>query len=133
MAKTVKLYLASADGRYVEKELDCVYVNLGNGYMGIFPEHQPEFYRVNIGSVRYAENGKDVEKFFLDSWVQIETNAVRIAAETVMDEISKDYVSKLESEVEELSNKLLSTEEEDKRLEIENDIRKKQDILSFVQ
>ncbi len=133
MAKTIKLYVASDQGDYIERELNHVYVNVGDGYMAIFPEHQPEFYRVNIGSVRYADNGKDIEKFFIDGWVQIESDAVRIAAENLMDKISKDYISKLESEIEEFSNKLLSTEDEDKRLEIRNEIAKKQDIVSFAQ
>jgi F-type H+-transporting ATPase subunit epsilon len=127
----MKLFIASSTGKHIEVEAREVYIETDDGDLGVLPGHQPEFYSVGAGFVRFKDkDGNEVTKLLFNGFVQIEPEVVRIGVQEIYDPGEVD-VSSVEKEVAELKEKLASLTEEDAeaRQGIEAEIRMRETLI----
>jgi len=127
----MKLLIASSTGKHIEVETKEVYIETDDGDLGVLPGHQPEFYSVGAGFVRFKDkDGNEVTKLLFNGFVQIEPEVVRIGVQEIYDPGEVD-VSSVEKEVAELKEKLASLTEEDAeaRQGIEAEIRMRETLI----
>jgi len=127
----MKFQLASATGKHYEAEAKEVYVETDDGDIGVLPGHQPEFYSVGAGFVICRDiNGNEVKKLVYNGFVQIEPEAVRIGAQEIYEPGQVD-LEKVEKELSALREELssLSEEEEERKDELEAEIKRKETLL----
>ena len=127
----MKLLIASSTGKHIEVETKEVYIETDDGDLGVLPGHQPEFYSVGAGFVRFRDkDGSEVTMLLFNVFVQIEPEVVRIGVQEIYDPGEVD-VSSVEKEVAELKEKLASlTEEEiEARQNIETEIRMRETLI----
>jgi F-type H+-transporting ATPase subunit epsilon len=127
----MKLFIASSTGKHIEVEAREVYIETDDGDLGVLPGHQPEFYSVGAGFVRFKDkDGNEVTKLLFNGFVQIEPEVVRIGVKEIYDPENVD-VSSVEKELAELKEKLasLSEEETEARRSIELEIRARENLI----
>jgi len=127
----MKFQLASATGKHYEAEAKEVYVETDDGDLGVLPGHQPEFYSVGAGFVVCRDvNGNEIKKLVYNGFVQIEPDAVRIGVQEIYEPGQVD-LEKVEKELTALREELssLSEEEEERKGELEAEIRRKEALL----
>ncbi|RUM44416.1 MAG: ATP synthase F1 subunit epsilon [Desulfurobacterium sp.] len=127
----MKLFIASSTGKHLEVEAKEVYIETDDGDLGVLPGHQPEFYSVGAGFVKFKDKeGNEVTKLLFNGFVQIEPEVVRIGVQEIYEPGDVD-VSSLEKEVEELKEKLasLSEEEVETRQHIESEIKARETLI----
>ncbi|MEO2083278.1 MAG: F0F1 ATP synthase subunit epsilon [Desulfurobacteriaceae bacterium] len=127
----MKFLLASATGKHFEAEVREVYIETDDGDIGVLPGHQPEFYSVGAGFVVWKDKeGREKRKLIYNGYVQIEPDAVRIGVEEIY-EPGEVKVEEVEREIAGLKERLssLSEEEEEKRAEIEAEIKRKETLI----
>ncbi|TCK03852.1 F0F1 ATP synthase subunit epsilon [Phorcysia thermohydrogeniphila] len=127
----MKLLIASSTGKHIELETKEVYIETDDGDLGVLPGHQPEFYSVGAGFVKFKDKeGNEVTKLLFNGFVQIEPDVVRIGVQEIYDPEEVD-VSSLEKEVAELKERLasLSEEEVEARQSVEAEIRMKETLI----
>jgi len=125
------LLIASSTGEHIEAKVKEVYIETDDGDLGVLPGHQPEFYSVGAGFVRFKDvEGNEVTKILFKGFIQIEPDIVRIGVEDLYEpgEINVEEVGK---EVAELKEKLssLSEEEEEARRRLESEIEKRESLI----
>jgi F-type H+-transporting ATPase subunit epsilon len=128
---SLKLFIASSTGRHVEVETPEVYIETDEGELGVLPGHQPEFYSVSAGYVRFKEkDGGEVKKLVFNGFAQIEPDTVRIGAQEIYEDGEVD-VSLVEREIEELKGKLssLPEEEEEAKKKLEREISVRESLI----
>jgi F-type H+-transporting ATPase subunit epsilon len=129
---SIELHIASLSGKQIKASVKEVYVETADGVVGVLPGHQPEFYSVGAGTVKYIEeNGKEGETVVYDGFVQIEPYAVRIGVKDIV-KPSEINVQEIKAEIENLKAKIegLSEEESEKISEIEKEIEKRESLIS---
>jgi len=127
----MKLFIASSTGKHLEVEAKEVYIETDDGDLGVLPGHQPEFYSVGAGFVKFKDKeGREVTKLLFNGFVQIEPEVVRIGVQEIYEPGDVD-VSSLEKEVEELKEKLasLGEEEVETRQHIESEIKARETLI----
>ena len=128
------LLIASSTGEHIEAKVKEVYIETDDGDLGVLPGHQPEFYSVGAGFVRFKDvEGNEVTKILFKGFIQIEPDIVRIGVEDLYEpgEINVEEVGK---EVAELKEKLssLSEEEEEARHKLESEIAQRESLIKKV-
>ena len=127
----IKLFIASSTGKHIEAEAKEVYIETDDGDLGVLPGHQPEFYSVSAGFVRFKDKeGNEVTKLLFNGFVQIEPDVVRIGVQEVYEPEEVD-VSSVEKEIAELKERLssLAEEESEARQGIESEIRMRESLI----
>ena len=125
------LLVASSTGKHVEKKVKEIYIETDDGDLGVLPGHQPEFYSVSVGVLRFKDvEGEEEEKVLFKGFVQIEPDVVRIGVEDFFDSSEVD-VEKIEKEISAIKEKLesLSPEEENIRGKLETVVAKLENLL----
>ena len=127
----MNLLIASSTGKHIETKVKEIYIETDDGDLGILPGHQPEFYSVGAGFVKFKDSeGSEVTKILFKGFVQIEPDIVRIGVEDVYEprEINVEEVGK---KIAELKEKLssLSEEEEEARYKLESEIAKRESLI----
>ncbi len=125
------LLIASSTGKHIEAKVREVYIETEDGELGVLPGHQPEFYSVGAGFVRFKDSeGNEVTKILFKGFVQIEPDIVRIGVEELYEPGEVD-VEEVGKEISELKEKLssLSEEEEEARHKLESEIAKRESLI----
>ena len=127
----MNLLIASSTGKHIETKVKEIYIETDDGDLGVLPGHQPEFYSVGAGFVKFKDSeGSEVTKILFKGFVQIEPDIVRIGVEDVYEpgEINVEEVGK---KIAELKEKLssLSEEEEEARYKLESEIAKRESLI----
>ncbi len=103
--------------RYEAEGVKSAIIPLGDGYMGILPNHANFMGRIGMGpaSIRLAQG----ERVFMvrGGWVHIQDNVVELAASEVIDKkVPDEEMAQLKRKVEELESRTVE-EVEKKRIE----------------
>lgn len=125
------LLIASSTGKHIEAKAKEIYIETDDGDLGILPGHQPEFYSVGAGFVKFKDNeGNEVTKILFKGFVQIEPDIVRIGVEDIY-EPGEINVEEVEKKIAELKEKLssLSEEEEEARHKLESEIAQRENLI----
>jgi len=125
------LLIASSTGKHIEAKAKEIYIETDDGDLGILPGHQPEFYSVGAGFVKFKDNeGNEVTKILFKGFVQIEPDIVRIGVEDIY-EPGEINVEEVEKKIAELKEKLssLSEEEEEARHKLESEIAQRESLI----
>ena len=125
------LLIASSTGKHVEAKVEEIYIDTDDGDLGILPGHQPEFYSVGAGFVKFKDSeGNEVTKILFKGFVQIEPEIVRIGVEDIYEpgEINVEEVGKKIAELKERLSSL-SEEEEEARHKLESEIAKRESLI----
>ncbi|MEO2068778.1 MAG: F0F1 ATP synthase subunit epsilon [Desulfurobacteriaceae bacterium] len=125
------LLLASSTGKHIEAKVKEIYIETDDGDLGVLPGHQPEFYSVSAGVLKFKDvEGKEEEKVLFKGFVQIEPEIVRIGVEDFFDPNKLD-VERIEKEISAIKEKLesLSPEGESIRGKLETVVAKLENLL----
>lgn len=126
----MELFIASSTGKHVEAKTKTVYMEIDGDAIGILPKHQPEFYSVNNGIVKFKDSrDNDVTRILLNGFVQIEPDAVRIAVENIY-EPEEINVEEVKKEIKDLKKKLSSLSTDSKaEQELKSEIVQKEFLI----
>ncbi|GAB6076261.1 F0F1 ATP synthase subunit epsilon [Desulfurobacterium crinifex] len=125
------LLIASSTGKHIEAKAKEIYIETDDGDLGILPGHQPEFYSVGAGFVKFKDSeGNEVTKILFKGFVQIESDIVRIGVEDIY-EPGEINVEEVEKKIAELKEKLssLSEEDEEARHKLESEIAQRENLI----
>jgi len=125
------LLIASSTGKHIEAKVKEIYIETDDGDLGILPGHQPEFYSVGAGFVKFKDSeGNEVTKILFKGFVQIEPDIVRIGVEDIY-EPGEINIEEVEKKIAELKEKLssLSEEEEEARHKLESEIAQRESLI----
>jgi F-type H+-transporting ATPase subunit epsilon len=128
------LLIASSTGKHIEAKVKEIYIETDDGDLGVLPGHQPEFYSVGAGFVKFKDSeGNEVTKVLFRGFVQIEPDIVRIGVEDIY-EPGEVNVKEVEEKIAELKEKLssLSEEEEEARHKLESEIAQRESLIKKV-
>ncbi|ADY73890.1 ATP synthase epsilon chain [Desulfurobacterium thermolithotrophum DSM 11699] len=124
----MELLIASSTGKHIEAKAKEVYIETDDGDLGVLPGHQPEFYSISAGFVRFKDiEGKETVKLLFNGFVQIEPEIIRIGVQDIY-EPEEVNIEIIENEISELKEKLssLSEEETETRQRLESEISKRE-------
>jgi F-type H+-transporting ATPase subunit epsilon len=125
------LLIASSTGKHIETKVKDIYIETDDGDLGVLPGHQPEFYSVGAGFVKFKDSeGNDITKVLFKGFVQIEPDIVRIGVENIY-EPEEINVEEVEKKIVELKERLssLSEEEEEARHRLESEIARRETLV----
>jgi len=110
MASTFLLEIATPDRKFFSGEVEMVILRTPEGYMGIMKDHAPMVVAVDIGPIKIEQNGKRLEAFLSEGFMEITKEKTIILCDTAEwpDEIDTNRAKAAKERAEERLQRKLS-------------------------
>jgi len=82
MASTFFLEIATPNRKFFSGEVEMVVLKTPEGFMGILKDHAPMVVAVDIGPIRIEQNGKQIEAFLSEGFMEITKEKTIILCDT---------------------------------------------------